>query len=246
MTTGSTVNGPASGLISDSPQGAIVGVLNNDQNGINYPALHWGTDHYLNDLVNGGVGPWFNNINATPVSPAPNSVYGAVGIQRLQHNLAAVQAFRSNVEDAVTQTLHDLGEKYNYSIPVENPMLFKNTGSTPDNPLPSDAPVVPAGGSGEVHAGAGRPDRAHRPGVVRRPRDPVAGEHRRVRLEHQPAGGRRREPVPRLVPEQAGHLVPVRTGHDERQLPEPQLLRERPGPRARRLRRPHRGAHPWR
>ena len=65
---GTTVNGPTTGLISDGPQGQIVGVLNNDQNGINYPALHWGTDHYLNDLVNGGVGPWFNNINATPTT----------------------------------------------------------------------------------------------------------------------------------------------------------------------------------
>ena len=72
--------------------------------------------------------------------PAANGVYGAVGIQRLQHNLPAVQAFRSNVENAVTQALHDLGEKYNYSIPVENPMLFKNTGSTPDNPLPTTLP----------------------------------------------------------------------------------------------------------
>ena len=26
------------------------------------------------------------------------------------------------------------GEKYNYSIPLENPLLFKNTGSVPDNP----------------------------------------------------------------------------------------------------------------
>ena len=51
------MNGPTSGLISDSPQGQIVGVLNNDQNGIDYPALHWGTDHYLNDLVNGGRRP---------------------------------------------------------------------------------------------------------------------------------------------------------------------------------------------
>src|SRR6185437_4500203 len=66
---GATLNGPATGLLSDSPQGQVVVVLNNDQDGINYPALHWGTDHYLNDLVNGGVGPWFNNINATPVSP---------------------------------------------------------------------------------------------------------------------------------------------------------------------------------
>src|SRR5262249_4033077 len=34
---GSTINGPTSGLLSDGPQGQIVGLLNNDQNGINYP-----------------------------------------------------------------------------------------------------------------------------------------------------------------------------------------------------------------
>ena len=136
---GSTINGPTSGLISDGPQGQIVGVLNNDQNGINYPALHWGTDHYLNDLVNGGVGPWFNNINATPVTNT-GRIYSAAGFARLQANLANVTAFRTNVESAVTQTIHDLGEKYNYSIPVENPLMFKNTGSTPDNPHPAALP----------------------------------------------------------------------------------------------------------
>jgi len=131
---GSTVNGSATGLLSDSPQGQIIGVFNNDQDGLNYPAPKWGTDHYLNDLINGGIGPWFNNINATPVSPAPNSVYGAVGIQRLQHNLPAVQAFRTSSANAVTQALQDLGQKYNFSIPLENPDLLKNTGSVPDNP----------------------------------------------------------------------------------------------------------------
>src|SRR3954471_21269188 len=136
---GSTVNGPTSGLIADGPQGQIVGVLNNDQNGINYPALHWGTDHYLNDLVNGGVGPWFNNINATPLVNT-GQVYSAAGFARLQANLANVTAFRTNVANAVTQTIHDLGEKYNYSIPVENPLMFKNTGSTPDNPHPAALP----------------------------------------------------------------------------------------------------------
>jgi hypothetical protein len=136
---GTTVNGPTTGLISDGPQGQIVGVLNNDQNGINYPALHWGTDHYLNDLVNGGVGPWFNNINATPIVNT-GSVYSAAGFARLQANLDNVKAFRSNVETAVTATIHDLGEKYNYSIPIENPLSFKNTGSTPDNPHPGSLP----------------------------------------------------------------------------------------------------------
>ncbi len=136
---GSTINGPTSGLISDGPQGQIVGVLNNDQDGINYPALHWGTDHYLNNLINGGVGPWFNNINATPLTNT-GTIYSAAGFARLQNNLPNVTAFRTNVESAVTQAIHDLGEKYNYSIPVENPLMFKNTGSTPDNPNPGSIP----------------------------------------------------------------------------------------------------------
>jgi hypothetical protein len=139
LPAGTTVNGPTAGLISDGPQGQIVGVLNNDQDGINYPALHWGTDHYLNDLVNGGVGPWFNNINATPVVNT-GRIYSADGFARLQNNLANVTAFRTNVTTAVTSAIHDLGEKYNYSIPLENPLDFKNTGSTPDNPHPAAVP----------------------------------------------------------------------------------------------------------
>ena len=131
---GSTVNGSATGLISDSPQGQIIGVLNNDQEGLNYPAHKWGTGYYMSNLLDGQAGPWFNNINATPVSPAQNNVYGAVGIQRLQHNLPAVQAFRSSAADAVTKSLQDLGQKYNFSIPLENPLVFKNTGSVPDTP----------------------------------------------------------------------------------------------------------------
>jgi PKD domain-containing protein len=131
---GSTVNGSATGLLSDSPQGQIIGVLNNDQDGLNYPTHKWGTGYYMSNLLDGQAGPWFNNINATPVSPAANNVYGAVGIQRLQHNLPAVQAFRSSAANAVTQALEDLGQKYNFSIPLENPLVFKNTGSVPDTP----------------------------------------------------------------------------------------------------------------
>ena len=129
------MNGSATGLISDSPQGQIIGVLNNDQDGLNYPAHKWGTGYYMSNLLDGQAGPWFNNINATPVSPAPNNVYGTVGIQRLQHNLPAVQAFRTSAADAVTQALHDLGQKYNYSASRSRTRsLFKNTGSVPDNP----------------------------------------------------------------------------------------------------------------
>ena len=88
----------------------------------------------MSNLLDGQAGPWFNNINATPVSAAPNNIYGTVGIQRLQHNLPAVQAFRTSSANAVTQALSDLGQKYNFSIPLENPLVFKNTGSVPDSP----------------------------------------------------------------------------------------------------------------
>src|SRR5262249_35181827 len=131
---GSTVNGSATGLLSDSPPGQIIGAFNNDQDGLNYPAHKWGTGYYMSNLLDGQAGPWFNNINATPVSPAANSIYGAVGIQRLQHNLPAVQAFRSSAANAVTKALEDLGQKYNFSIPLENPLVFKTTGSVPDTP----------------------------------------------------------------------------------------------------------------
>ena len=131
---GSTVNGSATGLIGDSAQSQIIGVFNNDQDGLNYPTHKWGTGYYMSNLLDGQAGPWFNNINATPVSAAPNNVYGTVGIQRLQHNLPAVQAFRASAEDAVSQSLQDLGAKYNFSIPLENPLQFKNTGSVPDSP----------------------------------------------------------------------------------------------------------------
>jgi hypothetical protein len=142
---GSTVNGSATGLLSDSPQGQIIGVFNNDQDGLNYPAHKWGTGYYMSNLLDGQAPPWFNNINATPVSSAPNSIYGAVGIQRLQHNLPAVQAFRTSSANAVTQALQDLGQKYNFSIPLENPLQFKNTGSVPDSPGIQSVPAYMPG-----------------------------------------------------------------------------------------------------
>ena len=139
---GSTVNGSATGLIGDSAQSQIIGVFNNDQDGLNYPTHKWGTGYYMSNLLDGQAGPWFNNINATPVSAAPNNVYGTVGIQRLQHNLPAVQAFRASAEDAVSQSLQDLGAKYNFSIPLENPLQFKNTGSVPDSPGIHSGPPI--------------------------------------------------------------------------------------------------------
>ena len=129
------------GLIPDGPQGQYVMVANMDQNGIEYPARHFGTEHYLNDIVGGGVGPWYTNINAIPLHTTPNNLYDATAIQRIQHNLAAAQAFRDATADAVSQAFQVLGRKYNFSMPLENPLRFDQVGSTPVDPSPQSVPA---------------------------------------------------------------------------------------------------------
>jgi hypothetical protein len=129
------------GLIPDGPQGQYVMVANMDQNGIEYPARHFGTEHYLNNLVGGGVGPWYTNINAVPLYTTPNNLYNATAIQRIQHNLAAVTAFRNATADAVSEAFQVLGQKYNFSLPLENPLRLDQVGSTPVNPNPGSVPA---------------------------------------------------------------------------------------------------------
>jgi hypothetical protein len=129
------------GLIPDGPQGQYVMVANMDQNGIEYPARHFGTDHYLNDLVGGGVGPWYTNINAIPLYTTPNNLYDATAIARIQNNLAAAQAFRDAVAAAVAQAFQVLGQKYGFSMPLENPLRLDRVGSTPVDPGPRSVPA---------------------------------------------------------------------------------------------------------
>ncbi len=129
------------GLIPDGPQGQYVMVANMDQNGIEYPARHFGTEHYLNNIVGGGVGPWYTNINAIPLYTTPNNLYDATAIQRIQHNLANAQAFRDATAAAVGQAFQDLGQKYNFSMPLENPLRLDQVGSTPIDPNPGPVPA---------------------------------------------------------------------------------------------------------
>jgi len=112
-----------------------------DQNGIEYPARHFGTEHYLNNIVGGGVGPWYTNINAVPLYTTPNNLYDATAIQRIQHNLAAVQAFRDATANAVSLAFQVLGQKYGFSMPLENPLRLDQVGSTPVNPSPTSVPA---------------------------------------------------------------------------------------------------------
>ena len=116
-------------------------VANMDQNGIEYPARHFGTDHYLNNLVGGGVGPWYTNINAIPLYTTPNNLYDATAIQRIQHNLPAAQAFRDATAAAVQEAFAVLGQKYGFSMPLENPLRYDQVGSTPVEPGPKSVPA---------------------------------------------------------------------------------------------------------
>ena len=126
-------------LIPAGPQGQVVLLANMDMNGLEYPAFHWGTQHYLNNIAGGGVGPWFTNIAASPL--APNGVYPDNGAgspwQNIAANLTAVQAFRASLQAAVTQAFGVLGRKYGFSVPLENPLRYDLPGNSP-------YPAVPA------------------------------------------------------------------------------------------------------
>jgi len=91
--------------------------------------------------VGGGVGPWYTNINAIPLYTTPNNLYNATAIQRIQHNLANAQAFRDATADAVSEAFQVLGQKYNFSLPLENPPRLDQVGSTPVNPGPASVPA---------------------------------------------------------------------------------------------------------
>jgi hypothetical protein len=142
---GTTVTRTALGLIPDGPQGQYVMVANMDQNGMEYPAYHWGTQHYLNDIVGGTVGPWYTNINAIPL--APNGQYPATGAAwaRIQANMAAAVAFRNATADSVAQAFQVLGQKYNFSMPLENPLRLDQVGSTPVDPSTQSVPAYTPG-----------------------------------------------------------------------------------------------------
>jgi len=133
-------------LIPKGPQGQVVLFANMDMNGLEYPAYHWGTQFFLSSVANGGVGPWFTNIAATPL--APNAVYPDSGAgspwQAIAGNLPAVQSFRTALQGSIEQAFQTLGQKYDFSVPLENPLRYNRSGSSPGgtatNPPPDPGP----------------------------------------------------------------------------------------------------------
>jgi hypothetical protein len=138
----------AKNLIPKGPQGQYAMFAMMNANGASYPAYHFGTQYYWNNVSAGGVGPWHTFITDTPT--APNSLYpdanGAIAA-----NSAASAAFHSDLQTAVTAGFAQQSSKYNGSIKQENPLRYNGTGSAPGGlsaanggPAVPQTPTVPA------------------------------------------------------------------------------------------------------
>jgi hypothetical protein len=138
----------AQNLIPKGPQGqyAMFAVMN--ANGASYPAYHFGTQYYWNNVAAGGVGPWHTFITDTP--SAANSLYpdkdGSIAA-----NSAAISAFDADLKAAVTAGFAQQSGKYNGTIKQENPLRYNGTGSAPGGlsaanggPAAPQTPIVPA------------------------------------------------------------------------------------------------------
>src|SRR5919197_433321 len=135
----------ASHLVPAGPQGQYVLFANMDSLGMNYPAYHLGTEFFWNNVTGGGVGPWFTFIKATPT--APNSAYPDAGARSPGANILAhspaISQFPPDLQAAVTAGVEQQGAKYNFSVPLENPLRYNQTGQAP-NPYSGVVPTKPA------------------------------------------------------------------------------------------------------
>jgi hypothetical protein len=135
----------ASNLIPSGPQGQYVLFANMDSLGLDYPAYHLGTEHFWNNVTGGGVGPWFTFIKATP--GAPNSAYPDTGAgspgANILANSPAINQFGADLRAAVSAGFDQQGAKYHFSVPLENPLRYNQTGQAP-NPYSGVVPTKPA------------------------------------------------------------------------------------------------------
>lgn len=117
------------------PVGAVdandyVGMFNVDQNGIEYPARHFGTPDKP------GQGPWFTNINETPESDY--SFYNEHGkpYPRLVSNHSAIARFHQATHSDILATFDELGRMYK-----NKPMPLVNYGYNYAGLYPSDCVI---------------------------------------------------------------------------------------------------------
>ena len=135
----------ADNLIPPGPQGQYVLFANMDSLGLNYPAYHLGTEFFWNNINDGGVPPWFTFVKATPT--APNSAYPDTGAgspgANISANATAIGRFRSDLQAALLAGFEQQGRKYNFSMPLENPLRYNKNGQAP-NPYSGVVPTKPA------------------------------------------------------------------------------------------------------
>ncbi|MDT4988277.1 MAG: hypothetical protein QOI74_2371 [Micromonosporaceae bacterium] len=135
----------ADNLIPSGPQGQYVLFANMDSLGMDYPAHHLGTEFFWNNVTGGGVGPWFTFIKATPT--APNPAYPDTGAgspgANITANSAAIGRLRGDLQGAVLAGFSQQGAKYNFSVPLENPLRYNQTAQAP-NPYSGVVPTKPA------------------------------------------------------------------------------------------------------
>lgn len=135
----------ANNLIPSGPQGQYVLFANMDSLGMDYPAYHLGTEFFWNNVAGGGVGPWSTFIKATPT--APNSAYPDTGAgspgANITANSSAIGQVHTDLQTAVLAGFNQQGAKYNFSVPLENPLRYNQTGQAP-NPYSGVVPTKPA------------------------------------------------------------------------------------------------------
>ena len=105
-----------------------------DSLGLDYPARHLGTEFFWNNVTGGGVGPWFTNIRATPTAPnggLPDTGAGSPGAN-IAANSAAISQLHGDLQRAVSAGFAQQGAKYAFSVPLENPLRYNQTGQAPN------------------------------------------------------------------------------------------------------------------
>jgi hypothetical protein len=135
----------AANLIPRGPQGQYALFANMDSLGLDYPAYHLGTEFYWNNVTGGGVGPWSTFISAIPAAPDtayPDTGPGSPG-DEISQNSAAISQFRADLQAAVSAGFAQQGAKYDYSVPLENPLRYNQTGQAP-NPYSGVVETRPA------------------------------------------------------------------------------------------------------
>jgi PKD repeat protein len=135
----------ADNLIPAGPQGQYLLFANMDSLGMSYPAYHLGTEFFWNNVSGGGVGPWFTFIKATPTMPNtayPDTGAGSPGAN-ITANSPAISQLRADLQAAVLAGFNLQGAKYDFSVPLENPLRYNQNGQAP-NPYSGVVPTKPA------------------------------------------------------------------------------------------------------